>query len=42
MQHDHERHDPPVYELGWWPEIVGAVAVAALTWFLITYSTGIL
>lgn len=38
------RHDPdrPVYEFGWWPEIVGALMVAGLIAFLIGLSTGFL
>ena len=42
MQQDPDHHGPPVYELGWWPEVVGAAATAVLIWFLITFATGIL
>ncbi len=37
---DHD--DPRIYEFGWWPEIVGALGVAALAAFLITFATGIM
>ena len=37
-----DHHGPEVYELGWWPEIVGAIAVMAISWFLVYFSTGIL
>ena len=29
-----------VYEFGWWPEIAGAVGVALMIWFLITFARG--
>lgn len=30
------------YNFGWWPEVVGIVAVAALMVFLISYADGIM
>ncbi|WP_276321851.1 hypothetical protein [Terasakiella sp. SH-1] len=41
MQTDNKK-DAPVYDLGWWPEIIGAAMVAGLITFLIKLSTGIL
>ncbi len=32
--------DREVYDFGWWPEIFGAVALAALIWFLFTFARG--
>ncbi|WP_280952857.1 hypothetical protein [Cohaesibacter celericrescens] len=29
-----------IYDFGWWPEIFGALGVAALLWFLISYASG--
>lgn len=29
-----------VYNFGWWPEIVGAIGVALLIWFLIAFARG--
>lgn len=40
--HSDDDKDPEVYEFGWWPEIVGALGVAALLTFLITLATGIM
>lgn len=33
-----DEHD--IHEFGWWPEIFGAVGVALLVWFLITFARG--
>lgn len=33
---------PPVYDFGWWPEIIGALMVIGLITFLITMSDGIM
>lgn len=38
MKTNDEEHE--VYEFGWWPEIVGAAAVALLVWYLITFARG--
>lgn len=35
--HDDDRE---VYEFGWWPEIVGALGVTLLIWFLIAFARG--
>ena len=35
-----EHHGPPIYESGWWPEIAGFIAVAALCWFLAFFAEG--
>ena len=38
-----EHHEYPTYEeLGWWPEIAGALMVVGLISFLIGLSTGFL
>ena len=34
--------DPPIYEFGWWPEIVGCLMVIGLITFLITMAEGIM
>ena len=34
--------DAPVYELGWWPEILGIAGAAALLAFLIGYASGVM
>lgn len=41
MQADNNEK-PPVYDFGWWPEVVGLLAVCALVTFLIRLSTGIM
>jgi hypothetical protein len=28
------------YDFGWWPEIVGAVGVLMLVWYLIAFARG--
>lgn len=38
MDTNDEEHK--VYDFGWWPEIVGAAAVALLIWYLITFARG--
>lgn len=38
MDTSNQKHE--VYEFGWWPEIVGAVGVAALVTFLIVFARG--
>ena len=38
MDTNEEEHE--VYEFGWWPEIVGAVAVIVLVWALIAFARG--
>lgn len=41
MQADNKK-DAPIYDLGWWPEILGIILVISLVTFLIKLSTGIL
>ncbi|MDB6178199.1 hypothetical protein PAF17_11905 [Paracoccus sp. Z330] len=36
---DHDD-DAPIHEYGWWPEIAGVLAVAAVVWFLFIFATG--
>jgi hypothetical protein len=38
MDTNDEEH--PVHEFGWWPEIVGAIAVIVLVWALIAFARG--
>lgn len=33
---------PPIYDFGWWPEIVGCLMVIGLITFLITLAQGIM
>lgn len=40
MDTNNEEHE--VYEFGWWPEIAGALGVAALIAFLIAFARGIM
>ncbi|MDD9740775.1 MAG: hypothetical protein RID15_04415 [Marinovum algicola] len=42
MQTSDDNDDLPVYDFGWWPEVAGAVGVAALITFLISFATGIM
>ena len=37
---DTNDEDHEVHEFGWWPEIVGAIAVGLLIWFLIAFARG--
>ncbi len=37
---DKHDHDYKVYDFGWKPEIFGAVGVALLVWYLITFARG--
>ena len=37
-----DDEDPPVHEFGYWPELVGAIAVIGALWFLIHWATGIM
>ncbi len=37
---DNRENEYPVYEFGWWPEITGALGVALLIWYLITFARG--
>jgi len=40
----HAGHDddPPIYEFGWWPELIGAVATLAIIALMIGLSDGTL
>lgn len=42
MDKKEHQNDPPVYDFGWWPEIIGAIGVALLIWFLISNARGIM
>ena len=35
-----KEDDYEIYDFGWWPEIVGAVGVLMLVWYLITFARG--
>lgn len=37
---DTNDEDHPVHNFGWWPEIVGAICVALLIWYLIAFARG--
>ena len=37
---DKREDDYEVYDFGWWPEIVGAIGVLLLVWYLITFARG--
>ena len=38
MDTNDEEHE--AYDFGWWPEIVGAIGVGLLIWYLITFARG--
>ncbi|WP_281168743.1 hypothetical protein [Stappia stellulata] len=38
MDTNNEEHK--VYGFGWWPEIFGAIGVAALVWYLMAFARG--
>lgn len=40
MTPDNDGEDHDIQKFGWWPEIVGAVGVALLIWFLTTFARG--
>ncbi len=42
MELENNESAPEVYDLGWWPEILGVFGVALLLWYLITYARGTL
>lgn len=39
MKTDNEK-DPEIYELGWWPEVLGVAILVAMIWFLVSLATG--
>lgn len=42
LNQDYDIYKPEDYDLGWWPEIVGTVSVAAMLTFLIMLADGIM
>ncbi|WP_280520586.1 hypothetical protein [Phaeobacter sp. J2-8] len=37
---DTNDEDHKIYDFGWWPEIIGAIAVVTLVWALIAFARG--
>ena len=42
MQTDDKHDGPPIYEFGWWPELVGLALTIGIIAILISLSTGTL
>jgi len=37
---NHIQKGVPIYQFGWWPEIVGAIYALILIWFLFSFADG--
>ena len=40
MQPDEQHDGPPIYEFGWWPEILGSLLTAGVIALLISLASG--